>query len=199
MNMLIGVMSEVITAVAAAEKESIQVNCVKDTLKKVVKTHSENGEDMIYQDQFGVMCADADAMSALKDVGVEAKTLDDFQEIIFEEAVEGNEERGRKMSFAQFIDAILELRGSNNATVRDIEKLRKWMSLRMDGPPADRVISSQQSQPKSRQWSSSLAYTSSLPSEIGPPGHVAAALSGPNTPECWTVGRVPELLEDPLD
>ncbi len=32
MNMLIGVLCEVITAVAAAEKEAIQVNWVKDTL-----------------------------------------------------------------------------------------------------------------------------------------------------------------------
>ncbi|CAE7272979.1 CACNA1H, partial [Symbiodinium sp. KB8] len=36
MNMLIGVMCEVITAVAAAEKESLQVSWVKDTLRRVM-------------------------------------------------------------------------------------------------------------------------------------------------------------------
>merc|ERR1712087_407369 len=57
---------------------------------------------------------------ALQSVGVDVVGLVDFIDFIFEERV--------PLSLERFMDIILQLRGGNRASVKDLVELRKWLT-----------------------------------------------------------------------
>ncbi|CAJ1376440.1 unnamed protein product [Effrenium voratum] len=129
-NMLIGVICEVITAVAAAEKEAIQITWVKETLNRVMGCTDENFDGKLQKSEFFMIAQDKDAVRALKELGVDVFTLIDFADMIFEEPGEDAGESGEaELSFADFMEVILQFRGTNMATVKDMVDLRKWFTL----------------------------------------------------------------------
>merc|ERR1740121_2129259 len=67
-----------------------------------------------------------DAVRLIHDVGVDVVGLIDYADIIFE----GYQ---KELSFAEFFDVLLSLRGNNSATVKDIVDLRKFVYSTMSG------------------------------------------------------------------
>ncbi|CAE7302161.1 Scn11a, partial [Symbiodinium pilosum] len=126
-NMLIGVICEVITAVAAAEKEAIQITFVKDTLLRVMGRSDANFDGRLQKNEFFKIARDKQAVKALKELGVDMLTLIDFADIIFENASESEE--SEELSFSEFMEVILQFRGSNTATVKDMVDFRKWFTV----------------------------------------------------------------------
>merc|ERR1712037_403981 len=61
---------------------------------------------------------------ALQGVGVDVIALFDYTEFVFQSS--------RELSFPEFMDVILQLRGSNTATVKDIVDLRKLVVNEFD-------------------------------------------------------------------
>merc|ERR1719199_1054219 len=59
------------------------------------------------------------AARIIQDVGVDVVGLVDFMDFIFKD--------GQELSFPEFMDVVLQLRGTNNATVRDVVDLRKFV------------------------------------------------------------------------
>lgn len=120
MNMLVGVLVEVVSVVSAVEKETLQVNFVKQKLQQTVddfKLDADNNGS-ISKAEFELLLQTPDAARALSDVGVDVIGLVDYTDYLFKEKDEFN--------FAGFIDIVLSLRGSNTATVKDIVDLRKF-------------------------------------------------------------------------
>eukprot|EP00913_Durusdinium_trenchii_P020572 g19322.t1 len=114
MNMLIGVLCEVITAVADAEKEALQVSWTTEVLQQCLTAGADTNNDG---------CIDLD--DVLREADVDAATLINFADVLFEG--EGDELL-TKIPFSEFMTRTLKLRGSNTATVKDLVDLRKWMS-----------------------------------------------------------------------
>ncbi|CAE7629097.1 unnamed protein product [Symbiodinium sp. CCMP2592] len=128
MNMLIGVMCEVISAVASAEKEAIQVQWLRKILERVA-----GGPDKrINQQKFFEILRDEGAANAMKGIGIDLISLVDFAELIFEESGDATdidaEANETEISFDDFLKHVLQLRGSNTATVKDMVDLRWWLS-----------------------------------------------------------------------
>lgn len=120
MNMLIGVLCEVVNAVAVAEREGMRVCAVKDTLADIVKKLDTNEDSSISKAEFLRLVDFPDAVKALKQVGVDVVGFLEVADFFFDE--------GRtRMSFPDFMDVVLQLRGSNSATVKDIVDLRKFL------------------------------------------------------------------------
>lgn len=117
MNMLIGVLCEVVSAVAATEREEMLVGYVHRKVHKIVEELDKDGGGSISKDEFVQILENIEAVKALQDVGVDVVGLVDFADVIFE----GDEE----LSFTKFMEVVLQLRGSNTATVKDIVDLRK--------------------------------------------------------------------------
>jgi len=135
MNMLIGVLCEVITAVAGAEKEAIQVNWVKDTLSKILSIGTDmNNDGLLQRSEFIALLSNREAIATLRGVDVDVCMLVDCAEVIFD----GNNNEGDEqviqaeigISLVDFTEMILQLRGSNTATVKDMVELRKTLNLR---------------------------------------------------------------------
>lgn len=128
-NMLIGVICEVITAVAAAEKEAIQITWVKETLKRMMGGTDANEDGKLQKYEFFQIAKDRDAVRALKALGVDVLTLIEFADIIFENIEGGADDGQAELSFSDFMEVILQFRGTNTATVKDMVDLRKWFVL----------------------------------------------------------------------
>jgi len=117
MNMLTGVLCEVVSAVAAIEKDQMLINYVKVKMLSVIEKLDEDGNNSVSRTEFENMLREAEAVRALTEVGVDVVGLVDFADVIFEEEEE--------LSFGRFMEIVLELRGSNGATVKDVIELRK--------------------------------------------------------------------------
>mmetsp|Transcript_92938 Transcript_92938/g.272037 ORF Transcript_92938/g.272037 Transcript_92938/m.272037 type:complete len:602 (-) Transcript_92938:75-1880(-) len=130
MNMLVGVLCEVVSAVAATEKEGLQVTFVTSKLQAVLAQIDKNGDGMISNDEFAKILENPEATAALQEVGVDVVGLVDFADHIFEDDYnqdENGEAVKRDLTLEQFMGVVLQLRGSNHATVKDVVDLRKFV------------------------------------------------------------------------
>jgi hypothetical protein len=123
MNMLVGVLCEVVGVVSAVEKESLLVNYVKGTLLHMMETSGldSDGNRHIARSEFEMLLENAQAAKALHEVGVDVIGLVDFTDFIFE--------KGEDIGFADFLDLVLQLRGTNTATVKDVIDLGKRQNV----------------------------------------------------------------------
>jgi len=137
MNMLIGVICEVVTCVAASERESLNLNFVRDKIEELMGEGSEVGRDveaLISKNELLQLLTNEKAVSILQDVGVDVVGLVDFADTIFAADpfhTDGNGEfEEKKLTFREFMGLVLDLRGGNNATVRDMVNMRKYIDGR---------------------------------------------------------------------
>merc|ERR1719424_825066 len=84
---------------------------------------AESG-NLIARKEFEALLTNPNAAKALSEVGVDVIGLVDFTDHIFKD--------GKGLSFTDFMDMILQLRGSNNATVKDVVDMRKHLVAEME-------------------------------------------------------------------
>jgi hypothetical protein len=123
MNMLVGVLVEVVSVVAKIENETLQVQFVQTKLAETLSELDSNGDCQISRTEFESILVHPQAARALHEVGVDVVGLIDFTDFIFQGA--------EKITFKIFMDTVLQLRGSNAATVKDIVDLRKCVLQEM--------------------------------------------------------------------
>eukprot|EP00927_Polykrikos_kofoidii_P002552 TRINITY_DN11018_c0_g1_i1.p1 TRINITY_DN11018_c0_g1~~TRINITY_DN11018_c0_g1_i1.p1 ORF type:complete len:827 (+),score=157.68 TRINITY_DN11018_c0_g1_i1:169-2481(+) len=122
MNMLVGVFCEVVTVVSEVEKEQLLLTWVKTELQTFY-TGSEmdqNGDSILQRDEFDLLLSNPTVAKALSTVGVDVLGLVDLTDFIFAEK-DG-------LSFVDFMEVILQFRGSNTATVKDVVFLRRLLT-----------------------------------------------------------------------
>jgi len=124
MNMLIGVLCDMVTIVAATEKEQLILGFTKKKLTEMLKTVDVDANRLMSKEEFWDVVSHPDAPDALADVGVDIIGLVDFADFLFASEVDGTD---IELTQEEFIEVVLSLRGSNTATVRDIIDLRKCL------------------------------------------------------------------------
>jgi len=126
MNMLVGVLVEVVKVVSTIEKEELLVANVKEALFKMLEDlHIDiDKNNRISKQEFQALIVQPKAVQLIRALGVDIMGLVDFSDFIFAE--------DHELSYGEFMSMVLELRGSNNATVRDIVELRKWLMQELD-------------------------------------------------------------------
>lgn len=143
MNMLIGVICEVVSAVAATERESLSLGFVRDRIHQLIcETDADKDNDqMISKEEFSQLLVTPKAITILQDVGVDVVGLVDLKDTLFEnDVIVGGEDddqesvaeepEEKKLSFQDLMKVVFDLRGGNAATVRDIVNLRKYIHAR---------------------------------------------------------------------
>jgi chemotaxis protein CheY-P-specific phosphatase CheC len=120
MNMLIGVLCEVISAVAEEEKESMIVEKVNDKFGQIVQELDSNNDGELTWEEFQQILDYPDALSALESVNVDPESMVDMAEDFFHEDGEPV-----AVSFDGFMEMVLDLRGGQQATVKDVMGLGK--------------------------------------------------------------------------
>mmetsp|Transcript_46832 Transcript_46832/g.85780 ORF Transcript_46832/g.85780 Transcript_46832/m.85780 type:complete len:764 (-) Transcript_46832:47-2338(-) len=130
LNLLVGVLCEVVGAVAATEKEEMLCGWVNEKLKSVVSALDTDGDNQISKDEFLQMLTMPDVCRCLYEVGVDVVGLVDSADAIFQGAgfsSNDSDEDDVNIDFAEFMQTVLQLRGQNVATVKDVVELRKFI------------------------------------------------------------------------
>jgi len=113
---------EVVSAVAAVEKESMVVGHVRNTLGDALSELSGDGK--ISKDHVGQVLQNPDVCRTLQEAGIDV--------IGFVDALDHMFSTSDSVSFSEFLELLLQLRGSNSATVKDAFDLRRSVEVRMD-------------------------------------------------------------------
>jgi hypothetical protein len=126
MNMLIGVLCEVVSAVAATEKEEIRTTTVVEKFRHILDSIDEDSNGLISYKEFKCIMQHPEALQALEEVGVDPVGLLDFADMFFLK-----EDQPQGLSFEKFMSMLLDLRGSNIATVSDVMHLTTQANAKM--------------------------------------------------------------------
>eukprot|EP00927_Polykrikos_kofoidii_P001663 TRINITY_DN10635_c0_g6_i1.p1 TRINITY_DN10635_c0_g6~~TRINITY_DN10635_c0_g6_i1.p1 ORF type:complete len:766 (-),score=142.67 TRINITY_DN10635_c0_g6_i1:342-2639(-) len=121
MNMLIGVLCEVVTAVAAAEKEDAAIRLVKETVLVMLQKLDEDGSGEISKEEMNMVFDDKGALAVLSSLQVDITHLVDYLDMYFEQQSD--------LSIHQIMDLILMLRGDRLPTMKDVldrEAFARW-------------------------------------------------------------------------
>jgi len=127
MNMLVGVLVEVVSVVAMLERDQIAATYVGQTLRHILSNirHVDEAEEIvtISRLEFELLVTDRDAAKSMSTVGVDLTALVELTDFIFKD--------GDTLLFTEILKMVLQLRGSNQASVKDIVDLRKFMLQEM--------------------------------------------------------------------
>merc|ERR1719291_120668 len=123
MNMLIGVLVEVVSVVASVEKESNQVASVKRVLQKWAPEADMDGDNMFGVNEFKNMLNTTGCARDLNDVGVDAIALIDHADFVYRDK--------DALTFSEMLSVVLGLRGRNDPKVQDLVQLRKFLQGEM--------------------------------------------------------------------
>merc|ERR1719382_937288 len=107
----------------------MDVNFVKTYFSALFTTGDIDGDSRISQQEFEDLLVQPGVAVALQGVGVDVIGLVDFIDFIFK--------GGYPLSLDKFLDIVLQLRGSNRASVRDIVELRKFLITELSDLQAD--------------------------------------------------------------
>lgn len=127
LSCFVAVVTHAVHVVAEVEKERISVTLVQGKLERLVGLVGFGGDDI--EDPDSVIIPKRDFMAlismprvaeALKDLGVDIFGLLDLSDDLYGEDAE-------EMTLRRFLDLMLQLRSDNNATVRDLVDLRRYM------------------------------------------------------------------------
>merc|ERR1719506_2041721 len=120
------ILVDVVRSVASAEKEKISCQNIKTKLGLVLSGDADgehegldsDGNGRICRDEFeGLLCKPA-AAKLIQSVGVDVVELVDDAAFIFS----GDK---NTIGFSDFMNIVLQLRGTNNTTVKDLMRLRQ--------------------------------------------------------------------------
>lgn len=129
LNLLLGVLFEVANGVAEMEKEEMTVSFVMSKMGKLVEQIDINNDGLISQSEFMQIMIKPEACRLLQEVGVDPVGLLDFADFIFDEGDSREhdpEDEGKRLSLEEFTEVLLQFRGSNMATIKDMVDLRKF-------------------------------------------------------------------------
>eukprot|EP00928_Gymnodinium_smaydae_P070904 TRINITY_DN54642_c0_g1_i1.p1 TRINITY_DN54642_c0_g1~~TRINITY_DN54642_c0_g1_i1.p1 ORF type:complete len:615 (-),score=126.21 TRINITY_DN54642_c0_g1_i1:76-1920(-) len=119
LNMLVGVLCEVVSVTSSVERERLTVRFVRAKLMDLLHKTDKDNTMSISRTEFEELLLCVEGAKIIQEVGVDPVGLVDFADFIFED--------GAEITFPQFMDYVLQLRGSNVTTVKDVVDLRKFL------------------------------------------------------------------------
>jgi hypothetical protein len=117
MYMLMGVLVDVVSAIACTEKEGMTVMLLASSLRAALEDMGRDTEASISKIEFQELMVDKEIARICQSVDVDVVMCVDMVDVIFE----AFDKEGKDMKFAEFIDTLLKMRGHNTATVKDIK------------------------------------------------------------------------------
>jgi hypothetical protein len=134
LNMLIGVLCEVVSETQAGERDQLQVTLVQEKIEDVLETIDEDGSGMISKKEFESIKDDPIVKEALEEIGVEPKHLLALSDSLFEmddDEVELrlHEERMKQRDLIEMQGGVMSdedsLSASSSKGIRDEDKIRE--------------------------------------------------------------------------
>lgn len=125
MNMLIAVLCEVVSVVAQVDKEENSMRDLKSKIGDVLQSLGvPEGSQEVSKEHFSNLTDNPEAMRSLHDVGVDVVALVELADFLFQDE--------DALGLAQFVEVVLQFRGSNTATVKDIVDMRSFLRRELE-------------------------------------------------------------------
>mmetsp|Transcript_54031 Transcript_54031/g.126173 ORF Transcript_54031/g.126173 Transcript_54031/m.126173 type:complete len:808 (-) Transcript_54031:80-2503(-) len=121
LNMLIGILCEVINKVSEAEKEEANIRYLKRHLMDIFECYDVNQDKSIGEKEFDLLLQNLEFREILSKFGTDIGDLQDIMNAVY------NERAGTNVDFNELVGVVLRLKGGNNAQVTDIVDLRKFV------------------------------------------------------------------------
>jgi hypothetical protein len=126
MNMLIGVLCEVISGVAQEERETLAVDEMNDKFHDIVMEMDHDNGGTISADEFQKIMQNDIALHQLQKSGVDPEIAFDLMQDLFFDSRTG-EPIADEIEIGEFMGKILDMRGGQEVHVRDVMNLDKAM------------------------------------------------------------------------
>jgi len=136
MYMLVGVLVDVVKVIATNEKEKLTVSYIASQLREELIKLGFNIEGIRFNKfEFEKLMVEPSVVKVVQSVGVDVVVMVDMLDMIFDDAEKksGFDAAGmpQGMSFPGLVDVILNMRGSNPATVKDCKEQLRVMKVLM--------------------------------------------------------------------
>jgi len=123
MNLLIGVVCEVVETVARKSKDEILIQSLVQKLSGCFAAVDTNSDMCVSKHEFHLMVENPEVRQVLHEVGVDIYALVDFTHEVFGSRQE--------LDFFEFLRTVLQFRGNNTATIRDMVQLRRYLANKL--------------------------------------------------------------------
>jgi hypothetical protein len=118
MNMLIGSFVEVVSTVAAVEREACETRAIADELANLLGKLDTDQDGTISRREF-VMSLEGEAANRLYKVGVDPLGLVETADILFKDR--------QDLKYEELFDILLSLRSNNHTKVKDLTDMRRYL------------------------------------------------------------------------
>jgi len=121
LNMLVGVLCEVVTEVSHAEAEEVALSKLKDTVLVMLMRIDEDGGGTISRDELAGILRDAEALAVMNDLNISVHHFIDMTEMHFEE--------GDDMSIPNIMKLLVDNQGDRPTSVQDLcnfHEVQSW-------------------------------------------------------------------------
>eukprot|EP00931_Biecheleriopsis_adriatica_P085829 TRINITY_DN60617_c0_g1_i1.p1 TRINITY_DN60617_c0_g1~~TRINITY_DN60617_c0_g1_i1.p1 ORF type:complete len:763 (-),score=136.86 TRINITY_DN60617_c0_g1_i1:77-2365(-) len=118
MYMLVGVLVDVVSVISNAEKEGIMVSYVAMEIRSLFEKLGYDPDATFTRSEFQTIMTESDMLRFCSSNGVDVAALLDTLEFIYEDVVKN----GDGFRLLNFVDTLLNTRGSNPATVKDCKE-----------------------------------------------------------------------------
>jgi hypothetical protein len=120
MNMLIGILCEVVAGVSDAEKEEKFVKDIEGHLKVLAAKLDPDGDGSVSKDEFLNIVKDYDLIQALNETGVDVISFVEYASFVFQDEAE--------LSCDAFMQMVVQFRGDRVATVKELVQTRRYIT-----------------------------------------------------------------------
>merc|ERR1712232_595951 len=123
MGMLIGILVQIVQVIAGTEKERAIVGTVAAHLRVQWVDNGHELDALLSLRDFQALLVEPEIAVFLNDVGVDMLVLVDMAEMIYEDIAKEHD----GLSFQHFVEAMLNMRGTNPVTVQDVKSQLRIM------------------------------------------------------------------------
>lgn len=125
LNMLIGILCDVVHDTEVEEKQRMKVEKVRETLTGEFQKIDRDGSGKVSQKEFQVMVADGQVLGAIeRQLGIDRSQLEELENLLFTDAQGG---KFKELTFDDFLKHLIRLRPDEQAGPMDIQQFRKIM------------------------------------------------------------------------
>jgi hypothetical protein len=121
LNMLIGILCEVVEHTGKEEQDKIKRENLRDVITEAFEAIDKDGSNKISQIEFDAMCKDGAVLATLEaELGIDAARVIEMRELLF------MDQDGKcELTFEAFLKMLIRLRPEEQASTMDVQQFRK--------------------------------------------------------------------------
>jgi len=132
LNMLIGVVCEMVSIVKRSEDELMAKVTLRGKLHDIMDVYDSDGNGKLKQSEFDLFIRNVEVMQALHHFDVDIKGLMTLCEMLFSHVSPDGQTEEVALSFDEIMNLAVRLKGTSACRVEDIVKLREFTKYRLE-------------------------------------------------------------------